>query len=55
MTGGTAFIAPANPGNHPAWLAVSAAAGTWAWEEAMHKELVAQFEILTGVKQALKT
>jgi hypothetical protein len=54
MMGGTAFIAPGNPGNYPAGLAANAAAGTQVREEAMHKELVAQFEILAGVEQALK-
>jgi hypothetical protein len=50
MTGGTAFIAPANPGNYPAGLAASATPGTQAMEEALHKELVAQLKILAGVK-----
>jgi hypothetical protein len=54
MTGGTALIAPANPAKNPAGLAVNAAAGTQAREEAMHKELIEQFEILAGVEQALK-
>jgi hypothetical protein len=54
MTGGTAFIAPANPGNYPAGQAVNAATGTQAREEAMHKESIAQFEILDGVEQTLK-
>jgi hypothetical protein len=54
MTGGTAFNAPANPGNYLAGLAMNAATGTRAREEAMHKEIIAQFEILTGVEQALK-
>jgi hypothetical protein len=38
MTGGTAFIAPANPGNYPEGLAVNVATGTQARDEAMHKE-----------------
>ena len=46
MMEGTAFIAQANPGSYPAGLATNAAAGTQARAEAMHKELVAQFEIL---------
>ncbi len=50
MTGGTAFIAPANPGNYSAGLAVNAGAR----EEAMHKELIAQIKILARVEQALK-
>jgi hypothetical protein len=53
MSGGTAFIAPANPGNYPAGLAANAATGI-AREDAMHKELVAQFEILAKVDQTLK-
>jgi hypothetical protein len=53
-TRGTAFIAPANTGNYPAGLAAKAATGTRGREEAMHKELVAQFKILARVKQALK-
>jgi hypothetical protein len=54
MTGGTAFAPPANPGIYPAGLAANAAAGTRAREEAMHKELIAQYEIHKGVEQALK-
>ncbi len=54
MTGGTDFIAPANPGNYPARLAANTAAGTQAREEAMQKEFVTQFKIFAGVKQALK-
>ncbi len=54
MTRGTAFTAPANPGNYPAGLAANAAAGTQAREGALHKELVAQFEILSGAEQVLK-
>ncbi len=53
MMGGTAFIA--NPGNYRAGLTTNAATRTQAREEAMHKEfLVAQFEILARVKQALR-
>ena len=54
MTGGTAFAPPANPGVYPAGLALNAAAGTRAREEAIHKELVAQYEIYKGVEQGLK-
>ncbi len=54
MTGRTAFAIPGNPGIYPAGLAPNAAAGTRAREEAMHTELIAQYEILKGVKQALK-
>jgi hypothetical protein len=54
MTGGTPFEAPANPGVYPAGLALNAAAGTRAREEAIHKELVAQYEIFKGVEHGLK-
>jgi hypothetical protein len=54
MMGGIAIIAPANPGNYPAGPAANAAAGIRTRKEAMHKELVAQFEILTGVEQTSK-
>ena len=49
-----AFIIPPNSGIYPAGLAANAAAGTQAGAEAEHKEEVAQYEILTGVEQALK-
>jgi hypothetical protein len=51
---GTAFINPIHPRIYPTGLASNAAAGTRAKEEAEHKELLAQFEILKGVAQALK-
>ena len=54
MTSGTQFDPPANPGIYPAGLAINAAAGTRAREEAIHKELVAQYEIFKGVEQGLK-
>ena len=54
MTGGTAFVNPPNPGVYPAGLQANAAAGTRGREEAIHKELVAQYEIFKGVKQGLK-
>jgi hypothetical protein len=54
MTSGTAFMNPANPGIYPAGLQANAAAGTQAREEAIHKELVAQYEIFKGVEQGLK-
>ena len=54
MTGGIAFVNPANPGIYPAGLALNAAAGTRAREEAIHKELIAQFETLEGVKLGTK-
>jgi hypothetical protein len=54
MTGGTAFAPPGNPGIYQAELSLNAAAGTRAREEALHKELNAQYEIHKGVEQALK-
>ena len=51
---GQAFITPPNPGIYPAGLAANAAAGTRARAEAEHKELLAQYEIFKGIKQALK-
>jgi hypothetical protein len=53
MTGRTAFVNPANPGVYPAGLQANAVAGTQAREEAIHKELVAQYEIFKGVEQGL--
>ncbi len=54
MTGGTASTLPANLGIYPAELALNASAGMRAQEEAMHKELIAQYKTLKGVQQALK-
>ncbi len=54
MTGGTVFVNPANPGVYPAGLLTNATAGTRAREEAIHKELIAQYEIFKGVEQGLK-
>ncbi len=54
MTGSIAFVNPANPGIYPAGLALNAAAGTRAREEAIHKELIAKFETLKGVKLGTK-
>ncbi len=54
MTGGINFNPPVNPGVYPAWLALNAAAGTRAREEALHKELEAQYEIYMGVEQGMK-
>ena len=54
MTAGTAFTPPANPGVYPAGLALNAAAGTCAREEAIHKELVVQYKIYKGVERGLK-
>jgi hypothetical protein len=51
---GVAFIIPPNPSIYPARLVANAAAGTRARVEVEHKEEVAQYEILKGVKQALK-
>jgi len=45
MTGETVFAQPGNPGIYPAGLALNAAAGMRAREEALHKELIAQYEI----------
>jgi hypothetical protein len=49
-----AFTNPIHPRIYPAGLAANAAAGTQAKEEAKHKELLAQYKIFEGVKQALK-
>jgi hypothetical protein len=54
MTGGNAFMNPANPGVYPAGPQANAMAGTQAREEAIHEELVAQYEIFKGVEQGLK-
>ena len=54
MTGGTPFLSPANPGVYPAGLALNAAVGTRAREKAIHKDLIAQYEIFKGVVQGLK-
>ena len=54
MTDGTAFAQPGNPGIYPAGLALNAAVGTRAKEEALNKELIAQYEIHKEVEQALK-
>jgi hypothetical protein len=54
MTTGIDFVNPVNPGIYPADLALNAAAGTRAREEAIHKELIAQFETFEGVKLGTK-
>jgi hypothetical protein len=54
MTGNTPFDPPENPGIYPARLTLNAVARTQAQEEAIHKELVAQYEIFKGVEQGLK-
>jgi hypothetical protein len=55
MTGGTAFINPANPGIYPVGLAINALAGTRARAEAEHKELINQYKMYEGVRQGTKT
>ena len=54
MTTGIDFVNPVIPGIYPAGLALNAAAGTRAREEAIHKELIAQFETFEGVKLGTK-
>jgi hypothetical protein len=55
MTGGTAFMNPVNPSvYYPAVLLGNAIQGTQAREEAIHKELIAEYEIFKRVKQCLK-
>ncbi len=54
MTGGTAFINPANPGIYPAGLPANAVVGTRARAEAEHKELINQFKTYKGVRQGAK-
>jgi hypothetical protein len=53
MTGGTAFVTPANPGLYPA-IAATVTAGTRAREEALHKGLVRECKIFCGVEAGLK-
>ncbi len=54
MTGGVAFVNPANPGTYPANVPANAAAGVWARVEAEHKEFVREYKTLQGVVQATK-
>ena len=54
VTSGTAFMNPVNPSVYPAGLLVNAIQGTQAREEAIHKELIAEYEIFKRVKQCLK-
>ncbi len=54
MTGGTAFINPANPGIYPAGLLANAVVGTRARVETEHKELINQLETYKGVCQGAK-
>jgi hypothetical protein len=51
---GTSFDNPQNPGVYPANRAGNAANGIRARKEALHKELVREYEIYCGVDQALK-
>jgi hypothetical protein len=54
MTGGVAFVNPANPGTYPANVPANAAAGVQARAEAEHKEFVQEYKTLQGVVQATK-
>ncbi len=54
MTSWFAFVNPANPNVYPSGLLVNAVAVTQAREEAIYKELIAQYEIFKGVEQGLK-
>jgi hypothetical protein len=51
---GTPFNNPQNPGIYPANKAGNAANGIRARKEALHKELIREYEIYCGVDQALK-
>jgi hypothetical protein len=48
MTGGTAFVNPANPGIYPDGLFANAVARTRARAEAEHKVLINQFKTYKG-------
>jgi hypothetical protein len=54
MTGGTAFINPANPGIYPVGLAINASVGTRARAEAERKELINQYKMYERVRQGTK-
>jgi hypothetical protein len=54
MTGGVAFVNPANPETYPANVPANAAAGVQARAEAEHKEFVQEYKTLQGVVQAMK-
>ncbi len=54
MTGGVAFVNPANPGTYPVNVPANAATGVRARAEAEHKEFVQEYETLQGVVQATK-
>ncbi len=49
MSRGINFAGPLNPGFYPATLPVTAAAGTRAKAEAVHKELINQYKTFEGV------
>jgi hypothetical protein len=51
---GTPFNNPQNPGVYPAKKAGDAANGMRARKEALHKELIREYEIYCRVDQALK-
>ncbi len=52
MTGGVAFVNPANQGTYPANVPANAAAGVQARAEAERKEFVQEYKTLQGVVQA---
>jgi hypothetical protein len=54
MTGGVAFVNPANPGTYPVNVPANAAAGVQARAEAEHKEFEKEYKTLQGVVQATK-
>jgi hypothetical protein len=51
---GTPFNNPQNPGVYPTNIAENAANGVRARKEALHKELIREYEIYCGVEQTLK-
>ncbi len=51
---GTPFDNPQNPGIYPANIAENAANRVRARKEALHKELIREYEIYCGVEQALQ-
>ncbi len=51
---GTPFNNPQNPGVYPANIARNAANGVRACKEALHKEVIREYEIYCGVDQTLK-
>jgi hypothetical protein len=54
MTGGIQFITPINSGAYPTNIAGNATNSVHSHKEAMHKNLIREYEIYCGVKQALK-